>query len=296
MVKRILCMGKWVLAGCLAAHAGCVIPWQDLDPIFLQSPGPPVTSPADLGLAYEDVRIASANGNKLAGWFVPALSGQSRATFLVHTGMRGNLDTYLPLVPWAVENDFNILVYDWQGFGASEGVPDFTHFEPDTYAAVEYVVSRPESNGGIIQLGASLGTACAMAAATAYPDQTIGLVLYGAAFKDNFATLWLSTQVAPALALLGPFGDAAWNAILPDFFDTARYLAAIQVPILAITPEDDTIVPPEAQRKFYDALPEPKQRYITYGGHVHAPDVDPQLGIVVVEWARGVVSRRNGLE
>ena len=278
---------------CVGLAAGCTIPWQDWDRLILVSTGPPKSSPAAFGLAYEEVRFPSANGNKLAGWFVPAASGQPLATFLVHTGIRVNLDTYLPPVPWAAKNDFNVLVYDWQGFGASEGVAHFTNWEPDTRAAVEYLLSRPESSTGLIQLGASFGAIPGLAAATWYPDQTLGLVLYGGAFTDNFVESWLSQEVSPLLGPVGHLGDLAWNALLPDFFDAHQYLGAVHVPILSVTPQDDVIVPVLEQDRLYEALPNPKQRYITQGGHVHAPDADPELGNVIVTWARDLPAIRE---
>lgn len=284
-----------MLAGCMLSVVGCAEPWQGWDRIFLQSPGPPRTSPADLGLDYEDVRIVSANGKTMAGWFVPPTDGAAEATFLVHTGMRGNLDTYLAAVPWAARNGFNLLVYDWQGFGASEGVPNFANFEPDTRAAVEYLLARPDLGVGIIQLGASLGSICALAAARDYPDETVGLILYGASFTEDMASSWLTTQVDSSLLPFGVLGDVVWTALLPPFFNAHQYLEAVRVPILAITPADDTIVPPIAQQHLYDLLPEPKQRYFTYGGHVHAPDTDMQLEPIVVEWTRAVLAERVGL-
>jgi hypothetical protein len=260
----------------------------DWDRVMLVPTGLPESSPAAFGLNYEDIRFPSANGNMLTGWLVPATSGKPLATILVHTGMRGNVETYLSTVPWAANNDFNIMIYDWQGFGASEGVAHFTNWEPDMRAAVDYLLSRPESSTGIIQMGASLGAIPGLAATAWYPDQTIGLVLYGGFFTGDFAESWLIYQVTPLLASFGMMGDFAWNALLPDFFDGRRYLDSIHVPILSITPADDTIVPVPEQDKFYEALPEPKQRYFTYGGHVHACDTDPELGNAVIAWAKAL--------
>ncbi|MBI4580419.1 MAG: alpha/beta hydrolase [Planctomycetes bacterium] len=278
-------------AVCLSFAVGCGTPGNVIDRYFLKSPGPPKTSPADLGLVYEDVRFPSLNGYQLAGWFVPAAGGEPLATVLVHTGMQGNLDTYLPMVPWAA-SDFNVLIYSWQGFGASEGESDFSNFEPDTRAAVEYLLSRPGADRGIIQLGASLGAVPAMAAAANYPDQTIGLILYGGAFLEDIPSMWLATQITPLLWPIGRVGDHVWAAILPDFFDAHRYLDSIRVPILAVTAEDDETVPVPAQMALYGALPEPKQLYLTYGGHLHAVETDGELAGVVVEWAKAVVVGR----
>jgi alpha-beta hydrolase superfamily lysophospholipase len=278
-----------VVAGiCGSLFAGCATLCQDWSQLILRSTGPPKRSPAQFGLAYENVRFPSANGNQLAGWFVPSASGKPLATFLIHTGMRGNLDTYLYAIPWAAKNDFSILVYDWQGFGDSEGTPSFANWEPDMHAAVDYLLARPDTGAGIIQLGASLGAIPGMAATAAYPDQTIGLVLYGGFFTENIPESWLIYEVSPLLATTGLIANTVWNTLLPDFFDGPQYLAFLQTPILLITPTDDDIVPVREQDRLYAALPDSKQRYFTYGGHVHAPETDPNLGPTVIAWAKAL--------
>ncbi len=293
---RQFCAALFISAAFIGAIPGCGLPWDKWDCVFLQSPGPPEKTPGDLGLNYEDVRIPTPSGNQMAGWFVPAASGNPKATFLVHTGMRGNIETYLSIIPWAADNNYNLLIYDWEGFGASEGEPDFDNFEPDIHAAVDYLLSRPESSTGIIQMGASFGAVPSMAATVAYPDQTIGLVLYGAGFTEELATTWLEYRVNPLLAMVGRWGDGVWNILLPDFFQANRYFGQIKVPVLQVIASDDSIIVPQEQEHFYKSLPQPKQLYMTYGDHVHAPDTDPNLGPAVIEWANqlpAIVARQQ---
>jgi hypothetical protein len=267
--------------------AACGIEIEDWDLILLRPWPSPQASPADLGLDFEDLRIPSADGNELAAWFVPAVGGNARGTVLVHTGMEGNIGRYMSLLPWAAENDFNIFIYDYQGFGASEGEPSFSNFEPDARAVVDYLLSRPEPSAHVlVQLGGSLGSIPALSIAAATPDETVGVVVFGAFFTDQIGGLWLQTFVSPLFAPIGYITDLIWTANLPDFMNARLAIDRVQVPILAIIPEDDTLVPVAAQLIFFDALPEPKQLHWTSGDH--SPDVienDPPLGDAILQWA-----------
>jgi alpha-beta hydrolase superfamily lysophospholipase len=283
-----------LLAPCLGLAPGCGTARPGLDALLLRTDGPPRTSPADAGLAYEDVRFPSADGVALAAWYVPSAGGPARATFLIHTGLNGNLDTFLPFVARAAPGGFNVFVYAWQGFGNSEGTRNLDHFEPDTRGAVDYLLARPDVTDGIIQVGASFGAVSALAATTQSEARTVGLVLYGASFIDRLPGDWLTSQLSPLLLPVGSLADCLWAGSIPGFFDARRYLDAIHVPVLAITAADDTTVPPAAQAAFFDALPEPKRRYLTYGGHVHAIDTDPGLTRAVIDWARALADAPPG--
>jgi hypothetical protein len=258
------------------------------DSLLLRPWPEPKTSPAELGLAYEPVRIPTADGRMLAAWFVPAQGGLPRATVVIHTGMEGNIGRYLSLLPWAADNEFNALIYDYQGFGASEGEAAFRNFEADARAVVDYLLSRPEDSAHVlIHLGGSLGSLPALAATAEYPGETVGVVIFGGFFPEQIGGIWLRTFVSP---LLGPIGDVfshLWVAVLPDFMNPRNAIGRIEDPILVIVPENDTIVPTEAQMNFFAALPEPKQLYFTPAAH--SPDAmehDPALGPTILEWAR----------
>ena len=275
---------------CLTTAAGCAIDLNGWNAMLLWPFPPPEETPADVGLEYEDLRIATADGKKLAAWFVPAQGGSAaRATFVVHPGMAGNIGLYYAtLLPWAAEEEFNIFIYDYQGFGASEGDPDYRNFEADAHAVVDYLLSRPEPSAhAIIHLGGSLGSIVALSTTAHYPDSTIGLVVYGGFFPEQLIGPWLGTYVSP---LLGPMGDLAglsWAGSIPDFMNPHLAIPHIKAPILVVVPENDTFVLPEIQINLFDALPEPKELYLSSAPHSPwAIEEDPDMGRAILQWAR----------
>ncbi len=91
-----------------------------------------------------------------------------------------------------------------------------------------------------------MGSLPAVATAADRPDSTIGLVTYSGFFTNQVGSIWLSTFVSPLVAPFGWVTDAMWTASLPAFMNTRDAIGRIAVPILAIIPENDTIVPPRS--------------------------------------------------
>jgi pimeloyl-ACP methyl ester carboxylesterase len=202
--------------------------------------------------------------------------------------MVGNIGLYTSLLPWAAEEEFNIFIYDYQGFGASEGDPGFQNFKPDAHAVVNYLLSRPEPSAHvIIHLGGSLGSLVALPSAADFPDSTIGVVVYGGFFPEQVMGLWLGTFVSPLLAPLGDLASFSWAASLPDFMNPHLAIPHIEAPVFVIVPENDSIVVPETQLNLFDALPEPKELYSSSAPHSPwAIDEDPDTGRAILQWAR----------
>lgn len=280
-----------LLAGIGATGTGCGYGIQDWELLFLRPWPSPTSTPADLGLDYESVWIPSRDGNLVSAWFVPSTVEPALATILIHTGMEGSIQRYLEILPPGVEGGFHMLVYDWQGFGASEGRPSFVNFRPDTQAAVAYLLSRPESEAArIIHLGVSLGSIPALGAAAEFPDPTLAIVVFGGFFPDEIAPIWLATRISPIFTCLGWLAGNLWVALLPEFLDPRDHFPRLDAPILAVIPRDDSTIPPLAQERFFEALPEPKALYLSFGDHARAHLTDPDLLPTVIRWCQEVAT------
>ncbi|HOX05076.1 MAG TPA: alpha/beta hydrolase [Planctomycetota bacterium] len=114
-------------------------------------------TPADAGAPYEDVALQAADGVRLHAWFVPA-AGQPRGTMLYCHGNAGNISHRVGLVAVFRQMGFNVLIFDYRGYGRSEGKPSEAGTYLDARAAWDHLVSvrgaKPES---IVVFGKSLG-------------------------------------------------------------------------------------------------------------------------------------------
>ena len=167
MIKNILLLllGVALLNGCM----------------YLQQPSmiffPNATlgqTPADWGFSYEDVFLETENGVRLHGWYIP--SHGSRQTLLFFHGNAGNISHRGASVEIFHRLGLNVFIFDYQGYGKSQGKPDEKGLYKDARAAWSYLTNqRGFDQEDIILFGRSLGGA--VAAELAAEIQPGGLIL-----------------------------------------------------------------------------------------------------------------------
>ncbi|MBK1629897.1 alpha/beta hydrolase [Thiohalocapsa halophila] len=124
-------------------------------------------SPADLGLAFEAVRIPTVRGRSLAGWLLPA--PDSAATVVMVHGWGSNADQMLPLALPLTRAGFNVLLFDVRNHGASDAdtFSSLPRFAEDLAAAITWLQQhRPAQAARLAVLGHSVGAGAALLEAT----------------------------------------------------------------------------------------------------------------------------------
>lgn len=100
--------------------------------------------PGDYGLTYEDVSIDTPDGLTLKGWLYSAPQASNRMMIISGNG-DGNMADLIEIASNFVSLGFNVLTYDYRGYGESS---DFTintnfyiyaQFEKDLNAAIDFV-------------------------------------------------------------------------------------------------------------------------------------------------------------
>ncbi len=211
-------------------------------------------TPADVGLAFEPVALATGDGETLAGWFVPA--PQARGTLLYLHGNGGNIGHRVDRVAVFQRLGLNTLIVDYRGYGASSGEPSEAGTYRDALAAWDHLTRvRGESPARIVVFGESLGGSIAAWLAARRPPAA--LVVYA------------SFTSAPELARsLYPMFPAAW---LTRFrYDTRAALGHVAAPVLILHSPDDEIVPFSHGEALFAAARGPKKLVELRGGHLDA--------------------------
>lgn len=208
-------------------------------------------TPAALRLAFEEVRILTADGERLHGWFVPA--PDARATVLFLHGNAGSIVHRLDWLPLFQRLRLSALLVDYRGFGQSTGQPSEASTHADAESAWRYLTeARGIPAARLIVMGESLGAAvAAQLAARAGPA---ALVLHSA-----------FTSAPDLAADLYPFLPAR---LLTRFgYDTLTAVKALRCPLLVAHSPGDEIVPLAHGRRLYEAATVPKQWLELAGGH-----------------------------
>lgn len=130
-------------------------------------------SPDRLGLAYESVQFKSKDQTQLTGWFIPALGCKpldAKGTIVHMHGNAQNMTAHWAFGQWIPERQYNLFVFDYRGYGQSQGSPDEQGLFEDSVAALDYIRSRTDiDTEKLFVFGQSLGGMLAIAAAAASP-------------------------------------------------------------------------------------------------------------------------------
>ena len=209
--------------------------------------------PAEVGLAFEDVRFTAADGVTLHGWFLP---GSTDATLVLLHGNAGNISGRLRrLADLHRSLDINVFIFDYRGYGISEGRPSEKGTYLDAEAALDYLGSRGDVNQDrIVLFGHSLGTAIAVETAV---RREVHAVLLEAPF----------TSIGAMAAHGYPFVPGI-GRILRTKYDSLSKIRDIGAPLLVLHGDRDDTIPIRMGREIYDAAAEPK-RFLPVAGADH---------------------------
>src|SRR5262249_20237252 len=153
----------FVLAAAAAYGLVCLAFWIWQDRLLYWPGPPPRVTPASLGLEFEDMSIATRDGESLHAWLVkPSGPAAKRGRGLVCHGNGGSIDVRLELALAFARMGFSTLLFDYRGYGGSTGRTN----EEGTYLDAEAVHDRLVADGfaprSIVAFGESLGGAVAV--------------------------------------------------------------------------------------------------------------------------------------
>lgn len=163
---------------------------------------------------------------------------QAEYTILFSHGNAEDIGTIEPFIRRMRDLGFNVLTYDYQGYGTSSGSPSETNAYADINAAFEYLLAekqlKPEK---IILHGRSLGGGVAVDLATR--QKVAGLIL-----ESTFTTAF---RVITRYSIL-PF----------DKFESIKKINRVNCPTLVIHGTQDWTIPLYHGERLFEAAKEPK--------------------------------------
>lgn len=131
-----------------------------------------MAEPSDLGLPFEEVTLATGPATSAHGWFVPAEHGDGRTVLLCH-GNAANISFYHPYYTFLHDAGWNVLLFDYRGFGRSRGAVDVAALFSDTGAMLDHLLARPDVDRLKVAIyGISLGAIVALRTAARRPEVT----------------------------------------------------------------------------------------------------------------------------
>src|SRR4249919_1717439 len=98
----------------------------------------------ELGRPFEDLQIKTSDGVGIHAWFFPADQSSPRKdlVMLVCHGNAGNISHRLSLARALLQTGVNVFLFDYRGFGESEGTPSEEGTYLDAQAAYRWLTAK----------------------------------------------------------------------------------------------------------------------------------------------------------
>jgi fermentation-respiration switch protein FrsA (DUF1100 family) len=228
-----------------------------------------VVCPEILKYAPIDVYFKSSDGLSLHGWYFRAK--EERGAILICHGNVENLSTHVKLDLWLIDAGYDLFIFDYRGYGRSDGTPDVQGINRDAEAALEtllFTLPRAKQDN-IIVFGKSLGGAVAVytVANSPYKNRVKALILDSA-----FSSYRAIAREKIADSIFGWPVQYPLSYLVNDDFSPIQFIKSIApVPVVIIHGENDDIVPYHHGRILYDAAQPPREFWeTTVPGHVKA--------------------------
>ena len=210
-----------------------------------------LTDPGSIGLYFENISFETSDGVELSGWFIP--SDSARGVILFCHGNAGNISHRLESIQIFHQLGLDVFIFDYQGYGQSEGKPTEQGTYKDAEAAWHYLVEERQMDPrGVIVFGRSLGGAVASWLAQSH---TPGALVLESTF----------TSVPDVAVALYPYLPV--RLLLRFRYDTAEYLGRVDCPVLIIHSRNDEIMPFSHGRRLFEIASEPKRFVEISGSH-----------------------------
>lgn len=195
------------------------------------------------GLNYEDVWFTAADGVRIHGWYCP--SEKPRAAVLYAHGNAGNI-THRAEVMRLLQGRLRAtaLIFDYRGYGRSDGVPTVEGILNDARAARTYLAQHAGiKESDVVLIGNSLGGAVAVQLAAEQRPRALVLESTFSSLKD------IAAHHYPALAWL----------VSAKKLNSLEHIAKYRGPFLQCHGDADRTIPFALGEKLFAAANEPKQ-------------------------------------
>jgi len=239
-----------------------------------------LASPEQYEINYEDIYFEGEAG-KLHGWWFPSQQAvaqpgiqpvmsstrsstrlSTRATVLFLHGNGENISTHAGLIYWLTEYQYDVFIFDYRGYGKSEGSAQLAGVLNDISSARRYVESR-KGTKKLFVVGHSLGASLAVTNMAMDKASVDGMILVSPFSDFKKITREMMSKSWITWAFQWPI-----SLTINDEYNPLEFVAKLpSVPKLFVYSESDPVISPQHVQRLYAKAEKPKSIERVNGGH-----------------------------
>lgn len=213
---------------------------------------------AELSYTIETLFIENRTGDSLYTWLMEPKEGFNGSMIYFLHGNAANLAYQILFAAPFVEAGYKVLIFDYSGFGFSQGESTRKAVKNDATDVFNYLLSREDIEyEHLLIYGQSLGGHLSVVIANENQDKIDGLVTEGA-FSSH------RDIASDAVPILG-------RIFTREMYSAEKNIRDFKKPILIIHSTEDERIPYEHGERLYELANEPKELYTIDQQHIRGP-------------------------
>ncbi len=212
-------------------------------------------TPDFYGLKYDDLYFDSKDKTTLHAWHIYPNQRSKGLLFVAH-GNAQNLSSHFAAWVWLIEKRYELFIFDYRGYGKSDGQIDLQGSIEDTISALSYLEGL--YNKEYFVCGQSLGGTLLLNALNARDNMKIKAVIIDSTFtgfrdivKEKLSQSWLTW----------PFQWVTYLS-LSDDYDAKDRVTAVEKPILFLHGSQDGIISANHSWQLFELSNPPKELWL----------------------------------
>lgn len=207
----------------------------------------PIEAPDEAGYAYVEHAVPTLDGEVLRVWHMPV--ERPRGTVIITPGAAGPMSCYLHTAKLLIDRGWEVVMFDYRGFGGSSGKPSLRAMRDDLDTVVTWTINTFGCDC-VTLFGVSLGSVPVLAEAVYRPHAINAVVL------DS--PVALRAQIARLRNMFGREPEALLKLLDPTLISEDAAARLLQ-PLLVYLHGRDNVTPPETVERIYRLASGPKQ-------------------------------------
>lgn len=222
------------------------------------------STPKQFNLDYKDLYFNSKDGTKLHAWLLETKAKKKKGLVVFFHGNAQNLSSHYLSLAWMVNKDYDLLVFDYRGYGKSEGEPNPKDVNDDAISALEYgkslfdkgkyprFIVYAQSLGGVIALRGLKDFSARSRVDLLVLDSTFSS--YQEIARDRVSQVWFLWPIQHLTYLL-----------MSDEYASYDYIEQFDRPALVIHSKEDQVIPLKFGEEIYQKLKVKKDMWVLEG-------------------------------
>lgn len=208
---------------------------------------------------FEILTFNSLDGTKLSAWKLLSKTPKPKNLVVFFHGNAQNITSHFVNLVWLADHGYDVMIFDYRGYGLSEGKPNPKGVSEDGVAFLNYGYNEYKKGGyqKLIVYTQSLGGAVALKSLEDFPH------------REEIALLVLDSTFLSPREVAREKTNFVLAKLISNDYTADPGLKHIMMPVLSIHSTADFVIAYSLGQDLYNKLPTPKKDFWTFHAKGH---------------------------